>query len=875
MNVRHTGTAHNNGNPTTRRENYEQRPAVIRQRGRRLVSGIDEQLDELIAARDQLQQLVRVIVEIGSDLDLDMTLHRIVNGAMELTGARYGSLGLRASDGSLSSFIYEGIGGATSQRLGDLQVGEGIRVDDLTAFPQSTALQADDPPIRALLAIPITVRAADFGNLYLADDRPGRVFSDSQEGAVRALATAAAAAIDNARLFERERETARWTNASREITTALLSGDPQTGPLQLIVNRALELADAEQAILLVPGEPGLPAFEVNTLVVAATAGRYTSQVVGQQVPMDASTTGGVARRGLPLITDSFQYPIEGFTDVGERSAIVIPLVADEAVLGVIAVARGPQQQAFGSDYLALVSDFAQHAAIALALAAGRQHALNQELAQADSVDDAVHAAAEELRRLWRARRVLAVTFPARSDATKSVAYGAPLVVSVGEPARWADLSPEERDLLTALRDGDLLTPDITKPGTAGIALQHPEGVLVVWIELSERRPFTLEDQTLLTVLAGRLGQGLQRVHQVDQQRETALALQHAILGPAELPHGFTVRYQAASPPLQVGGDWYDIVELDDGRIALIVGDCVGHGLAAATVMGQVRSACRALLFDNSSPSAVLAGMDRFAARLPGAPCTTAVCVVLNPDTGELVYSSAGHPPPIVVDADGTIRKLDDGRTIALGMRPGWPRTDAHATMPARATLALYTDGLVERRRVPIENGIARAAGFIQDGRASELDGLANQIMSGLAPSDGYQDDVVLMLYRHPAPLEMTFPADPENLAASRSALRNWLSRARLDQDQAAKVLLAAGEAVANAIEHGHRHSPGGTVTLGATALDDQVQLTITDSGSWKTPDPDSYPRRGRGIKLMRALMHEVTIAYDNAGTTVHLSARIS
>lgn len=123
-----------------------------------------------------------------------------------------------------------------------------------------------------MLGIPITVRAADFGSLYLADDRPDRVFTDYQENAVRALATAAAAAIDNARLFERERESARWTKASREITTALLSGDPQTGPLQLIVNLALELAGAEQAILLVPSEPDLPTDKVASLIVAATAG---------------------------------------------------------------------------------------------------------------------------------------------------------------------------------------------------------------------------------------------------------------------------------------------------------------------------------------------------------------------------------------------------------------------------------------------------------------------------------------------------------------------------------------------------------------------------------------------------------------------------
>jgi serine phosphatase RsbU (regulator of sigma subunit)/anti-sigma regulatory factor (Ser/Thr protein kinase) len=728
--------------------------------------------------------------------------------------------------------------------------------------------------MHALLGIPITVRGANFGSLYLADDRPGRVFSDSQEGAVRAMATAAAAAIDNARLFERERESARWTKASREITTALLSGDPQTGPLQLIVNRALELAGAEQAILLVPREPERPLGEVDTLVVAATAGRYSSEVIGRQVPMDGSTTGGVARRGLPLITDSFEYPIEGFTDVGKRSAIVMPLLADGAVLGVIAVARDPHQPAFGNDYLDLVSDFARHAAIALALAAGREHALNQELAQADTVEDAVHAAAEELRRLWRARRVLAVTFPAQSTSAE-MAFGEPQVVSVGEPAEWADLSPHTQQALSSLRDGDLLTSNSREPGTVGIALQHPDGVLVVWIDLTDQRPFTLEDQTLLTVLAGRLGQGLQRVHQVDQQRETALALQHAILGPADLPAGFAVRYQAATRPLQVGGDWYDIVDLDDGRIALIVGDCVGHGLAAATVMGQVRSACRALLFENPSPGAALAGMDRFAARLPGAQCTTAVCAVLTPETGELVYSSAGHPPPILVHSDGTTQMLDDGHTIALGIRGDWPRPEARVTIPARSTLLLYTDGLVERRRAPLDQGISRVADAALDARALTLDELANQVMSGVAPTGGYQDDVVLLLYRHPAPLELNFPADVSQLAPTRTALRDWLAKARLGPDQTLNVLVAAGEAVANAIEHGHRHRPQGVIRLGAVATGDAVQLTITDTGSWKAPQPASHPHRGRGIPLMRSLMHDVDIRPDDDGTTVHLSARIT
>ncbi len=829
------------------------------------------EFDDLAAARDQMERLVRAIVAIGSHLDLDVTVHRIVDAARAISGARYAALGIRAPDGTFGSFVCAGIDDDSARQLSDLPLGSVLRVDDVGAHPSFVAPQGQKSPMRALLAVPIVMRTADLGALYLADDRPGRVFSDADENAVLALATAAAAAIDNARLFERERESAKWTKASREITTALLSGDPQTGPLQLIVDLALELADAEQAILLVPREPELPADEVDTLVVAATAGRCASEVVGREVPMGRSTTGGVARRGMPLITGGFQYPIEGFTDLGDRSAIVMPLIADDSVLGVIAVARRPHQPAFDDDYLDLVSDFARHAALALALAAGREHALNQELAQADTVDEALSAAAEELRRLWRARRVLAVTFPTRPGTPETV----PSVVSAGESARWPDLPAGIRQMLGDLRDGVMLSPHTAQPGIAGIAMQHPAGVLVVWIELSDKRLFTLEDQTLLTVLAGRLSAGLHRVHQVDQQRETALALQHAILGPVDLPQGFTARYQAASAPLEVGGDWYDVVDLDDGRIAMTVGDCVGHGLAAASVMGQVRSACRALLFDNPSPSAALRGMDRFAARLPGAKCTTAVIAVLDPSTGELVYASAGHPPPILVSADGSARTIDDAHTIALGLRADWPRSEGRTTMPAGATVVFYTDGLVERRRISLDLGIARVTALVEQHLAAPLESLADDVMSGLAPEGGYQDDVVLLLYRHPAPLQLTFQPDVSQLAPTRAALRRWLTTARVGPERSVEVLVAAGEAVANAIEHGHRHSPGGTVSVLATALVDHVQLIITDSGEWRHPQQPPDPRRGRGIAIMRGLMQDVTISHSSEGTAVHLYAKIA
>lgn len=496
--------------------------------------------------------------------------------------------------------------------------------------------------------------------------------------------------------------------------------------------------------------------------------------------------------------------------------------------------------------------------------------LNAQLAQADTLDEGLRGAAEVLRRVWQARRVLTATFARDVPSDR-----APDLVCAGEPCSWQDLSPQQRLLIGSFRGSDLLSTYTEEAGVAGISLQHPRGLLVIWIELSEHRRFSREDETLLTVLAGRLGQGLHRVYQLDLQRETALALQHAMLGPQTLPDGFTVRYRPASRPLQVGGDWYDVVDLDDGRVALIVGDCVGHGLAAATVMGQLRSACRALLLEQPSPGAALAGLDRFAALLPGARCTTAFCAVLTSDTGELVYSSAGHPPPVMTYADGTTVMLEGDHGLPLALRPEWPRPENRVTMPPRATLLLYTDGLVERRGDSIDDGVDRAAELVQEGRSKTLDEVADQLMSRLEPAGGYPDDVAILLYRQPAPLAMEFVADADHLAPSRAALRTWLTRAGVDHDQIQDVLIATGEAVANAIEHGHRDRPRGTVSLRAIAIHDRLQVTVTDTGVWKPPSRLPGISRGRGIHLIRGLMEDFTIDSGEAGTTVHMYARIT
>ncbi|MET9069840.1 SpoIIE family protein phosphatase [Streptosporangium sandarakinum] len=493
-------------------------------------------------------------------------------------------------------------------------------------------------------------------------------------------------------------------------------------------------------------------------------------------------------------------------------------------------------------------------------------ALSVRLSQAGSMTDALSGALEELREVWHARQVLAALWDGDDR---------PALTSTAAGADWRTLPPELRASLGALREQPPLRPSASEAGGAGVTLEHPAGLLAVWIDLGQNRPFTAEDQTLLALLAGHLGQGLHRAHQLDRQRETAVALQRAILGPSRLPDGFAVRYEPAGRPLEVGGDWYDIVPLPDERIGIVVGDCVGRGLEAAAVMGQLRSACRALLLQEAGPSRVLTALDRFAAQVPGARYTTVFCGVLDTATGDLAYSSAGHPPGILVLPDGATRLLRDGRSTPLAARPGRARPEAACTMPARSTLLLYTDGLVERRSRPLTDGIDQAGTAVQDGRSTPIEDLATEVMTRMKPDSGYSDDVALLLYRQPAPLEVAFPAESGQLAPVRTALRDWLNRCELSSSMIQNVLVAAGEACANAIEHGHRNSPGDMIRLRAVATGGDLHLTVADSGRWKTPRPEANSHRGRGVALMRALMHHVTIEPGAAGTTVDMHTRIT
>ncbi|MBK3640721.1 PP2C family protein-serine/threonine phosphatase [Streptomyces sp. MBT33] len=236
-----------------------------------------------------------------------------------------------------------------------------------------------------------------------------------------------------------------------------------------------------------------------------------------------------------------------------------------------------------------------------------------------------------------------------------------------------------------------------------------------------------------------------------REREVALALQEAML-PASRQvgdHRAAVRYRPAIGALNVCGDWYDIVDLVGGnRIGVSVGDVVGHGLPAAGVMGQLRSALSAASRVAAGPAEALNVLGRYAHVVDGAESATAVTTFIDFDEHTITYSSAGHLPPVLVHTDGRVEFLDQATDPPLDAHPDpMPRPQASTNYSAGATLALYTDGLVERRREDIGTGLDRLAEALARHRALPAESLADAVLLELLPPGGATDDTALVIVR--------------------------------------------------------------------------------------------------------------------------------
>jgi anti-sigma regulatory factor (Ser/Thr protein kinase) len=433
-------------------------------------------------------------------------------------------------------------------------------------------------------------------------------------------------------------------------------------------------------------------------------------------------------------------------------------------------------------------------------------------------------------------------------------------------------------LARAARDGRAVWPEPDGAGGAvdcAVPLVAAAGTIgAIGFRFPSHAALDEDRRELISTLGLQAGQALERAVLYASAHSIAETLQRSLL-PGALPEvagaDLAVRYLAAGDDIEAGGDWYEAIALPRGRIGLGIGDVVGRGVRAAAVMGQLRSALRAFAIDGDPPATVLARLARFAERLDQAALATAAYAVFDPGSGELRYGCAGHPPPLVVEADGRSRYLEDGRAAPLASWPGIVYRDAVARIEPGAMLLLYTDGLVERRRESLDVGFARLATAVAGavGRGSEevCDHVLESLM-GAAPSG---DDVALIVLRRvPWPaqdLDIIAPARPAELSALRSAVRGWLSAAGAGAEEVSDVTLACGEALANAAEHAYRGGQTGRLRLRMRLDgDDGIVVTVRDDGSWRTSEP--VPDRGRGLALMRMLMDSVEVERGDDGTEV-------
>lgn len=384
-------------------------------------------------------------------------------------------------------------------------------------------------------------------------------------------------------------------------------------------------------------------------------------------------------------------------------------------------------------------------------------------------------------------------------------------------------------------------------------------------------------------------------HRCAQAQERVLELQRSLL-PEYVPVLPSLRVGARYVPAEAdagaGGDWFDAVDLPDGRLALVVGDVVGHGVAASTVMGQLRTVVLERLHSGEGPAAALAAADRFTTLVPRGRVATCCIVEVVPGDGRLVYASAGHPAPLLIGPDGSTRYLSQGAG-PLGTRASY--RDRHDVVPADGVVLLYTDGLVERPgATPAEERaeLARtAAGSARD-RAFErgcppdvVERTLSRTLAFLLREGGNGDDVTLLAAHRtpPAPaFETVLPAVLDSVRAVQFELGRWLLLLGCCDEDETAVQHAVVELVTNVVDHAYQDeemSAGDrSVRVSARLTDDgTAQVEVADGGNWSDQGP-SDPLRGRGLAMVELFTGAFTVdrgsLADGRGTTVRISHRL-
>lgn len=389
----------------------------------------------------------------------------------------------------------------------------------------------------------------------------------------------------------------------------------------------------------------------------------------------------------------------------------------------------------------------------------------------------------------------------------------------------------------------------------------------------EEDRFAQRDLELLTLAAERMALAVDHAQRYADGRLLVETLQRSLL-PERLPlHPriqVAARYMPAGVAPQVGGDWYDAVELDHNRTAVMIGDVVGHGIRAAITMSELRNALRAFAVEGHSPEQALSQLDRVvhATRGPGM-IATLLFVVIDAAEGTVTLARAGHPPPALRAVDGSVRFLETKRTLPLGVDPDDVPTQEVFPMKAGETLLLFTDGLVERRGEPITDSFDRLLDALA-GAPAEVDALCEHVLRKTATEQGRDDDVavlaVQLLDAKAGALDLTLPAAAHSVTVARHRLRAWLEEnaPELDEMARADLEVAWSEACTNVVRHAYGPAEA-SFEASAKREGNRLLLTVKDTGRWRGPGNRSG---GRGLPLMEELADSLQIDRQPESTTV-------
>ncbi|GAB7100657.1 two-component system sensor histidine kinase [Thermobifida fusca] len=347
-----------------------------------LLSELQVRINAVMLVRDRVRSLLDAVVSIGSGLDLESTLRRIVSTAMDLVDARYGAMGVIGPGGELEQFIPLGMSDEEIAAVEHWPEGRGLlgilikepktlRLSCISEHPESAGFPPGHPPMRTFLGVPIRVRNEVFGNLYLTEKRNNAVFDEEDEAIVTALATAAGIAIENARLYEETRRRETWLDASDEITTRLLSGTAPREVLHLVAKKARHMADADLVAIATPDR------DEEELVVRIADGPDASVVRGRSTSVEGSLTGRAFRGADPIITELARESATSPTllhglDIGP--VVLVPFGAPDSRRGVLILGKRAGRLPFPMPTVQMLHAFAGHAAVTLELAEARRHA---------------------------------------------------------------------------------------------------------------------------------------------------------------------------------------------------------------------------------------------------------------------------------------------------------------------------------------------------------------------------------------------------------------------------------------------------------------------------------------------------------------------